>query len=100
MPGIGADANRLRLEPFGTRQGPTRHNLNVKVARNFELPRHQKVRAEVDVLNALNTNVAWSRPSSLSTGTVGIDFRSGPTFGYVTQIVAPRVVRLGLVYEF
>ena len=90
----------LRLEPFGARQGPARHSLNLRVAHNFELVRRHTLRAEVDVLNALNTNVAWSRPSPLSTGTVGIDFRSGPTFGYVTQIAAPRVLRLGLVYEF
>lgn len=92
----------LRLEPFGTEQGPTRHNLNFRAARSFGLPRNQKIRAEVDLLNALNTNVAWGRGGGTgsSTGTAGIDYRSGPTFGYVTQIVAPRVLRLGVVYEF
>jgi hypothetical protein len=87
-------ATTLRLERFGTRQGPTRHNLNFRAARTFALPRQHRIRAEVDLLNALNTNVAWGRADA------GIDYRSGTTFGYVTQIVAPRVLRLGVVYEF
>lgn len=84
----------LRLEPFGESQGPSRHNLNFRVSRGISLPHGQGVRVELDALNALNTNVAWGR------GTPGIDYRSGPTFGYVTQIVAPRIFRIGVTYQF
>lgn len=54
----------------------------------------QRVRLELDALNALNTNVAWGR------GVPGISFASGPTFGYATQIVAPRIIRFGVTYRF
>lgn len=84
----------LRLEPFGDREGPARHNLNFRIARPFEIGRGQRVRLELDALNALNTNVAWGR------GVPGISFASGPTFGYATQIVAPRIFRLGVTYSF
>ncbi len=82
------------MEPFGSYQGPTRHNLNFRVSRSFSLFHGHRIRGEMDLLNALNTNVAWGRTDA------GIDYRSGPTFGYVTQIVAPRVLRFGVVYEF
>ncbi len=82
------------LEPYGSRQTPVRQNLNFRLGRVFPLPRSQKVRLELDALNALNTNVAWGR------GVPGIDYRSGLTFGYVTQIVAPRIFRVGVTYEF
>ncbi len=84
----------VRLEPYGSRQTPVRHNLNLRLGRVIRLPRSQRVRLELDALNALNTNVAWGR------GVPGIDYRSGPTFGYVTQLVAPRIFRVGVTYEF
>jgi hypothetical protein len=84
----------LRLEPFGSEQGPTRHNLNFRVSRALALPKGQRVRVELDALNAVNTNVAWGN------GNAGIEYRSGPTFGYATQIVAPRIFRIGVTYQF
>ena len=84
----------LRLEPFGDREGPARHNLNFRVGRAFEVARGKRLRLELDALNALNTNVAWGR------GVPGLSFASGPTFGYATQIVAPRIFRLGVAFSF
>jgi hypothetical protein len=89
----------LRLEPFGSRRGPTRNNLNLRVARSLDLARGQKVRLELDALNALNTNVPWGNPGA-GTPALGIIFASGPTFGFAQQIVAPRIFRLGVTYSF
>ena len=44
---------------------------------------------DVDGLNAFNSNTAWIQT-----------YVSGPTYAYVTQIVSPRVLRLGISYEF
>ena len=30
----------------------------------------------------------------------GINYASGPTFGYVTDIVPPRNIRFGVAFEF
>jgi hypothetical protein len=49
----------------------------------------RNVQLDVDALNALNSNTAWVT-----------NYVSGPTFGYVTQIVSPRVIRFGMSYEF
>jgi hypothetical protein len=95
-----AQANTLnvRLEPFGTRRGPIRHKLDLRVARTFQVIGSQRLRFELDALNMLNTNVAWGRGDVL--GGSGINWQSGPSFGYATQIVAPRIMRLGVSYEF
>jgi hypothetical protein len=84
----------LRLEPFGERRGPVRQNLNLRVGRAFSFAGGQQIKIELDALNALNTNVAWGRTDP------GISFASGPTFGNVTQIVAPRIFRFGVSYQF
>jgi hypothetical protein len=44
---------------------------------------------DFDVFNLLN----------LATPT-GAEFRSGPTFGYVTGITPPRISRLGVRFSF
>jgi len=92
------NAVTLRMEEFGARRGPRRHKVDFRVARGFRVVRDHRLRVEVDALNVINTNVAWGRGDVL--GGTGIDFRSGPTFGYATQIVAPRIWRFGIVYEF
>ncbi len=84
----------LRLEPFGDRRGPVRQNLNLRLGRALSFGGGHQLRVEVDALNALNTNVAWGRTDP------GISFASGPTFGDVTQIVAPRIFRFGITYQF
>ena len=80
------------------RRGPRRHKVDFRVARGFRIRGAHRLRMEVDALNVINTNVAWGRGDVL--GGTGIDFRPGPTFGYATQIVAPRIWRFGIVYEF
>jgi hypothetical protein len=49
----------------------------------------KNVQIDVDAMNAFNANTAWVT-----------DYTSGPTFGYVTQIVSPRIIRFGVAYEF
>jgi hypothetical protein len=83
----------LRLEPYGERRGDLRQIMNFRAAKTFETG-VGRFSAEVDLLNAFNSNVAWG------TFGPGINYASGPTFGYVTNIVAPRTLRLGVTYEF
>ena len=90
----GLSALNLRLEPYGDREGPVRHNMNFRVSRTFSMAHQQNIRLELDALNALNTNVAWGR------GVPGISYASGPNFGNATQIVAPRIFRVGVIYSF
>jgi hypothetical protein len=78
----------LRLEPYGSQKGPLRSLINFRASKIFRLGK-QTLQVDADALNAFNSNTAWIT-----------NYLSGPTFGYVTQIVSPRVVRLGVAYEF
>jgi hypothetical protein len=78
----------LRLEPFGSQTGPTQNYMDLRLGRSFSVGR-QKLEVSVDAINALNTNVAQA-----------ITFVSGPTYGQITQIPSPRIVRFGAQYSF
>lgn len=88
----------LRMEPFGAQRGEARHIVNLRAAKNFALFRDHKFTLEVDAFNAFNSNVAWG--GNVGAGGSGINYQSGPTFGYVTAIVQPRSMRVGVAYEF
>ena len=72
----------LRLEPYGASKGPVRDLLNVKIARDFSVRRNARIRASVEILNALNSVSPWS-----------MTFASGPNFLYWGTIDSPRIAR-------
>jgi hypothetical protein len=78
----------LRLEPYGAQQGPLRSLVNFRASKIFKFGT-KNVQIDADALNAFNSNTAWIKT-----------YVSGPNYGYVTQIVSPRVLRLGISYEF
>ncbi|MBI1875602.1 MAG: TonB-dependent receptor [Acidobacteria bacterium] len=79
----------LRLEPYGTRKGPAIAVTNLRLSKEFRLPRGQGVSFDVDLFNLFN--------SSVSTDIV---WASGPTFGYVEEVLPARIVRIGGRYRF
>ena len=85
----------LRVEPFGTRAGEPRHIVNLRASKDFRLSARQRLTLDVDAFNAFNSNVAWG-----SFTAPGINYQSGPSFGYVTDIVPPRNIRFGVSFEF
>jgi len=78
----------LRLEPFGSMRAAPENVLNLRFSKLF---RFGKGRASVnfEIFNMLNTNAD-----------TGLTFASGPTFGYSTGVLPPRVSRLGGTYSF
>jgi hypothetical protein len=79
----------LRLEPFGTQRGAAISVVNLRVSKAVSLGGAHRAQFEFDLFNLLNS----SAPLSLG-------FNSGPTFGYVTSVLPPRVARLGFRYTF
>jgi hypothetical protein len=89
-PAIGSGTNTtIRLEPYGTRSLSAFNILNFRANKDFLLNGGRRIGIDFDVFNLLN-----------SATPTGADFSSGPTFGYATQIVAPRIFRLGVTYQF
>jgi hypothetical protein len=97
-----AGSINIRMEPYGSRRGDIRHILNLRGQKRIVLDDDVTLTINLDAFNLLNSNVAWGRggDQGSTSRSAGIDYTSGPTFGYVTSIVTPRVLRLGMVFEF
>jgi Carboxypeptidase regulatory-like domain/TonB dependent receptor len=79
----------LRLEPYGTRRLATINILNLRLGKDFRLGGSKRLAVEIDVYNALNSNAPLSAT-----------FASGPTFSYVTDVLPPRIARIGARFRF
>lgn len=79
----------LRLEPFGARMEPTLHVLNLRAAKSFNVGQARRLELGVDLFNALNANSASVLVNA-----------SGPTFDSISQILPPRIARLGVKFSF
>ena len=78
--------------------GLVRSVLTLRGAKRWSIGLRSKIEADVQVLNTTNTNVAWG---NIAGGAgAGNNFQSGPSYGFVTRIVPPRILRFGVSYEF
>jgi hypothetical protein len=79
----------LPLEEWGSQRGPVVAMLNVRASKEFQLGRGRAISFDVDVFNLLNSNAA-----------VAINWASGPTFDYVTDLTQARIARFGAKFTF
>jgi hypothetical protein len=75
------------------------------VDKAFELHRHARVSAFLELHNVTNTNAAQSNLGTLTqafASQAAFDAAKATTsyFGRVQEIVAPRIVKLGVKYAF
>jgi hypothetical protein len=78
----------IRLEPFGSQRESAQTTFNARVSKRIGLPKGF-MNVSFDVLNVLNTNAITAAT-----------YVSGPSFGRVTDILPPRTIRFGVVYDF
>ena len=76
-------------EPMGTRRLDDSLVFDVRVERQFRLPRQTKLGLFLDLFNITNQNVAFA-----------INATTGSSFMRPTAIMAPRVVRIGAKVSF
>jgi hypothetical protein len=79
----------LRMEPLGAQTAPAINVFDMRASKEFRLLGEHRVEFDFDVFNLLN-----------SSAPLAMNFQSGPTFRYATDVVAPRVARLGVRYSF
>jgi hypothetical protein len=79
----------LRMDPYGTEQGPTIAVLNLKGSKRIALGGSRRLDASFEIFNAANSSAATA-----------LTYLSGPSFGFVTGVVPPRVARFGLSFSF
>jgi len=78
----------LRMEEFGAQHGPLVPVTSFRVAKKFRASDRYAVDVNFSVFNLIN-----------SSAPVAISYLSG-TFGRITDILAPRVARIGLQFSF
>ena len=86
------------VEPEGSYDYPTGKLTNIRIEKKFQITEHQTISALFDLFNAFNANTIAG--INTTTGTVKVDGQTVPQFGRVTQIVNPRIFRLGVRYLF
>jgi hypothetical protein len=80
----------LRLEPFdGSKREPNLGVMNFRATKRFQLPNGRRFGLEADLFNVLNANTASTLIAA-----------SGPTYGYTTTILPPRIARVGATFSF
>ena len=77
------------MEPYGAHTGPSINVLDLRTSKEFALGRGSRVEFNFDLFNLLN-----------SSANLATQFQGGPTFLWATDVVAPRVARVGLRYTF
>ena len=84
-----AGAESIRVEPVTANRGPTVSILDFRVDKALKFGRFGSLTGMVDIFNVFN-------PSTVTT------FRTttGATYGEVTSLLDPRIVRFGLRYDF
>lgn len=60
-----------------------------RVTKRFSLPRNQRIEASLDIFNTLNTNAVTE-----------VNIRNGRDFLAPEEIIAPRILRVALKYQF
>jgi hypothetical protein len=79
----------LRLDKPGAQKSAAIHVVNLRASKRFEIRGTNRVQFDLDLFNLFNT----SSP-------ITANFQSGPSFGYATAVVPPRIARIGFRYMF
>jgi hypothetical protein len=75
-------------EPVGERRLPTVTTLDLRCSKNFDLLRG-RLGLSLDVFNVMNANTVLAAQNL-----------SGPAYMTPTALLAPRIARLGISYQF
>jgi hypothetical protein len=95
----------INVEPQGSHRLPTMKTLDLRVAKTFPMG-SRSFEADLDIFNLTNAATIWEEQSL--TGRLNV-FQGGDPNGAVnniqqfmapTQILAPRIIRFGVTYNF
>ena len=79
----------LNAEPFGTRQLPNIHLVDLRAEKTFNLGAGQRLITRASLFNALNASTVTN-----------LNTRSGATFLRPSAIIRPRIVELSASFSF
>jgi hypothetical protein len=102
--GLTQGSVTINAEPRGNYRLDTRKQIDVRIARVFKLNGRQELEASIDGYNLTNSAYEWEvrtatgRFNARYAGTGEVT--NHPQFGLPSQILNPRIFRLGLAYRF
>lgn len=79
----------VNAEPIGSLWTPSYHLTDVRVEKSVSVGGGRKLTVRANIFNALNSSTV-----------LAMQTRSGPTFGYATSIIQPRIMELNLAFSF
>ncbi|MDQ2943121.1 MAG: hypothetical protein M3R21_05550 [Candidatus Dormibacteraeota bacterium] len=102
---LAQGSTTVRAEPRGAYRADFLNLLSLKVDKMFQLHHHARVSGFFELHNVLNTNAAQGSIGTLTqafASQTAFDAAKATTsyFGRVQEIVAPRIVKLGVKYTF
>jgi outer membrane receptor protein involved in Fe transport len=86
-----AGSETIRVEPVDANRAPSVGIVDLRIDKSFRFPKGQRVTGYIDVFNALNANP----PITFRTATA-----TNGSFKEITALLDPRILRLGIRYEF
>jgi hypothetical protein len=87
---LSQGSTTVRMGSFGQYRGPMISTFNVKTAKVFTIRDRFHLEANFQVFNILNSSAA-----------VTTNYLTGPTtFGVVSDLISPRVARIGGLFTF
>jgi hypothetical protein len=94
----------VNVEPRGSDRMDTLTTIDVRVSKTFPLGADRSLAVMLDIYNLANTNTVWAVRTltgrvNVSEGGAGETINQ-PSYNSPTFIVAPRVIRLGVSFEF
>jgi len=102
---LAQGSTTVRAEPRGAYRADFLNLMSLKVDKVFQLHPHAQISAFFEVHNLTNTNAAQGSIGTLTqafTSQAAFDAAKATTsyFGRVQEIVAPRILKLGVKYTF
>jgi len=79
----------MRMDKFGAQALPALHTVNLRTGKRFAIGNNVNLELALDAFNLLNSNTI-----------TGSTWASGPTYGAITSIFSPRILRLGTTISF
>lgn len=79
----------VNAEPIGSLWTPNYHLTDIRLEKSVRLAGGQRATIRANIFNALNNSTV-----------LGMQTRSGPTFGNATSIIQPRIMELNFAYAF
>ncbi len=92
----GTQKNLLVSENFDDNRLPNITNLDLRLAKDFELRSDLSLNFSVDIFNVLNTHTILDRNNLLDVDEPGTD----PAYNHIATLMSPRVLRFGARVRF